>query len=120
MKLNLKSYSGVMLAWTAFLHTIVGIIIYREQIADIASDGFINAVKPQLHAGRAAAFWFLMAGVLMFMLARLMNWLIRVKGTVVPKFVGVYLLALSLIGVFFMPVSGFWLVIPQAIIIIRK
>ncbi|WP_018755487.1 DUF6463 family protein [Paenibacillus terrigena] len=40
-----------------------------------------------------------------------MNWL-RVKGTNVPKVIGVHMLALSLIGVLFIPVSGFWLVIP--------
>ncbi|MCE5173485.1 DUF6463 family protein [Paenibacillus profundus] len=79
-----------------------------------------DAPHPQLHANRAAAFWFLLFGLLLFMLARLMNWLIRVKGTDVPKFIGVHLLALSLIGVFFMPVSGFWLIIPQAVIIIRR
>ncbi|WP_019422162.1 DUF6463 family protein [Paenibacillus sp. OSY-SE] len=79
-----------------------------------------DAPHPQLHANRAAAFWFLLFGLFLFMLARLMNWLIRVKGTDVPKFIGVHLLALSLIGVFFMPVSGFWLIIPQAVIIIRR
>ncbi|NOU94368.1 hypothetical protein GC093_14230 [Paenibacillus sp. LMG 31456] len=118
--MKLKKYSGEMLAWTAALHTVVGIVVYWKQIADIASDGFINAIEPQLHANRAAAFWFLSFGLLLFMLARLMNWLIRVKGTDVPKFVGVHLLVLSLIGVFFMPVSGFWLVIPQAVVIIRR
>ncbi|TXK84901.1 hypothetical protein FU659_06375 [Paenibacillus sp. N3.4] len=118
--MKLKKHSGVMLAWTAALHTVVGIIVYWQSITDIANDGFINAVEPQLHADRAATFWFLFFGVLLFMLACLMNWLIRVKGEDVPKFVGVHLLVLSLIGVFFMPVSGFWLVIPQAVILIRR
>ncbi|NEW06678.1 hypothetical protein GK047_11700 [Paenibacillus sp. SYP-B3998] len=116
----MKKHSGVMLTWTAVLHTVVGIIVYWQQITNIANDGFINAIDPQLHAGRAAAFWFLMFGILLFMLASLMNWFIQIKGTEVPQFVGVHLLALSLIGVLFLPVSGFWLVIPQAIIIMRK
>ncbi|WP_409340592.1 DUF6463 family protein [Paenibacillus sp. MBLB4367] len=118
--MKVKLHSGTMLAWTAALHTAVGIVIYWNQIMDIANDGLINAVEPQLHADRAAAFWFLLFGVLLFMVARFISWLIRVKGMDVPKFVGVYLLALSLIGVFCMPVSGFWLVIPQAILLIRR
>lgn len=109
-----------MLACTAWIHTIVGIIVYWQQIIDIANDGVINAVKPQLYANRAAAFWFFLFGVLMFMIAQLMNWLIRNKGIDIPKFVGIHLLVISLIGVCLLPVSGFWLIIPQAIIILRK
>ncbi|OPH51165.1 hypothetical protein BC351_35535 [Paenibacillus ferrarius] len=118
--MKLKKHSGVMLTWTAVIHTVVGIIVYWEQIIDIANGGFINAIEPQLHANRAAAFWFLLFGLLLFMLARLMSWLIQVMGVDLPKFVGVHLLVLSLIGVLLLPVSGFWLVIPQAVIVMRK
>ncbi|MDR1558206.1 MAG: DUF6463 family protein [Clostridiales bacterium] len=34
--------------------------------------------------------------------------------------IGYYLLALSIFGCLFIPVSGFWLFIPQAIIIINS
>ena len=37
-----------------------------------------------------------------------------------PKTLGYYLLALAVVGCAVMPVSGIWLAIPQALIIIRS
>lgn len=117
MAAKLKSYSGMMLAWTAVLHTVVGIIVYWQPLADIAQSGLFNSIDS--HYDRGSAFWFLLFGVLLFMLAGLIRWLTRVKRLEIPKFLGVYMLALCLVGVFFMPMSGFWLVIPQALIMMR-
>jgi hypothetical protein len=66
---------------------------------------------------RNAIFWFLFGGFIMIVLGKLMqdcleaDWLL-------PKWLGVSLLVLSLIGCMMMPISGFWLVIPQALLII--
>lgn len=117
MAAKLKSYSGTILAWTAVLHTVVGIIVYWQPLADIAQSGLFNSIDP--HYDRGSAFWFLLFGALLFMLAGLIRWLTQVKRMEIPKFIGVYMLALCLVGVFFMPVSGFWLVIPQALIMMR-
>ncbi|KEQ25428.1 DUF6463 family protein [Paenibacillus tyrfis] len=117
MAAKLKSYSGMMLAWTAVLHTVVGIIIYWQPLADIGRSGLFNSIGP--HYDRGSAFWFLLFGALLFMLAGLIRWLTQVKRMEIPKFIGVYMLVLCLVGVFFTPVSGFWLVIPQALIIMR-
>lgn len=115
--MKLKKYSGTLMAWTALLHTVVGIFYYWNPLTDIYKSGLFNSIDP--HYDRGAAFWFLLFGALMFTIASLMNWLQQVKGIDVPKFIGVHLLILCLIGVFFMPISGFWLVIPQAFIIMR-
>jgi hypothetical protein len=112
----MKRYSGVLMGLTAVLHTLVGMVIYWEPILDIARSGFVHSVDP--HFDRGAAFWFLFTGFLFFLIAQWMNWFIK-ENRPIPKFVGWHLLFLSSLGVLLMPLSGFWLIIPQAMIILR-
>ncbi|PYI53469.1 DUF6463 family protein [Paenibacillus flagellatus] len=111
-----KRFVAVALAWTAVLHTVVGIFLYRGQLADMARDGLFNSVDS---GGRSSAFWFFLFGAMIWTLSRVVGWLAN-NGQRVPLFLGAHLLAVGLIGVFFAPLSGFWLVIPQAIVLLRR
>lgn len=114
----MKKYSGLFMWLTGLLHNVVGLILFWEPLKEMFLGGLFNTVVVP-HYDRGLAFWFLFSGFMMFLLAHLMNWIIKDKGLVVPKLVGWHLLYLSILGVITMPISGFWVVIPQAILIIR-
>lgn len=94
------------------LHTLVGILLFREQLAAIGRDGVGNAVDP--HADRQAAFWFLTSGALIVTSGQLARWAQRRTG-MLPAAFGWNTLAIGVAGVVVMPISGFWLVIAQAL-----
>ncbi|MEF3302057.1 DUF6463 family protein [Paenibacillus sp. GYB003] len=108
---------GGTLAWTAVLHTVVGLFLYWEPIKDMAKVGLFNSVVP--HSDRGSAFWFFIFGAMLWTFSRVVGWFAR-AGQRVPTFLGVHLMALCLVGVFFVPLSGFWLGIPQAAVLLRR
>ncbi|MFD0589034.1 DUF6463 family protein [Paenibacillus sp. GCM10027627] len=113
-----KLNSGAMLAWTAALHTVIGAILFWQPLVDIWRDGLFGAVGA--HLDRGNAFWFLMFGFAIYMYACLIRFVERTKGRPIPRFVAIHLLMFSIIGLVFVPLSGFWLVIPQALLLFRK
>ncbi len=112
----MKRWIGPLLMATAVLHTVVGFIFFAVPLADVMRAGVLNAVDP--HYDRAAAIWFLLFGALLWLLGMLAQWSVQQTGTV-PASLGWGLAILGLVGVVLMPVSGFWLVLPQAYIILR-
>jgi hypothetical protein len=105
-----REHVGTMLLGTGVLHTLVGVLAYRQPLLDILGAGQWMSVTG--HRGREAAFWFLLFGVVLMMLGQFVRWALRRAGTL-PASLGWSLLALGLLGVAFMPDSGFWLVLPQ-------
>ncbi len=109
-------WTGPLLMGTAVLHNVVGIFFLREPLLAIMRDGIVNAISPnqmQPNFDREAAFWFLLVGVLLFILGQLAQW-VQQKTDALPDALGWWLLGLALVGVVMMPVSGFWLILPQA------
>ena len=53
--------TGPTLVGIGGLHTVVGVVGYRPQLAAIARDGVVDAVDP--YADRQTAFWFALTGV---------------------------------------------------------
>ena len=86
--------------------------VYRE----IFSGKLINAIGTDLQ--RAFTFWFLMTGILLIVLGETLQYYLKREQRPAPQFLGYALLAISLIGCILIPLSGFWLFIPQAFIII--
>lgn len=107
--------SGYWLIATSLIHLLVGAWLYAEPLADIGRNGIFNAVDPEFD--RNAAFWFMMVAPLLFTLGQLCCWA-QAQGISLPAFVGWYLLAISVVGVVLMPISGFWLLIPPAVLIL--
>ncbi len=116
----MRRLCGPLLMATSALHLLAGLMFYARPLAAIARDGFFNAVIPNLATpsfDRDAAFWFMFFGVMLLILGGLMHWAQNRLGTL-PAFLGWALLALSAAGVILMPVSGFWLVLPQAVLVL--
>ncbi len=116
--MNWKKRSGILLILTSIIHILIGIIVFREPLVEIFHAGLFNSIA--FHYNRATIFWFLMSGVLMFIIGHLMHWLANDLGRELPKFLGWHMLCLSIVGAFFLPISGFWLLLPQALIILKK
>jgi hypothetical protein len=114
--LQLWKYSGVFLIATGILHTVVALILGKDAFTDIFRDGFINAVGEDL--SREFAVWFLVLGVFVIFFGQVLHYYIKKEQKPIPLFLGYNLLILSIIGCLLEPASGFWLFIPQALIII--
>lgn len=112
----MKHRLGTYMIATAGLHTVVGLVFASEPLMKIMNDGFFNAVDP--HFDRMSAFWYMAFGVLLFFIGLLENWGVRQTGTL-PASLGWGLLIFGIICVVLMPLSGFWLVFPQAYLILR-
>ena len=113
---NLWKLSGLFLIITSILHNLVGFIMGWEVLKDIASEGFYNTVSGR--HDRNAIFWFIFSGFTMMIIGKMMHDYIKTNNKPLPYYLGIYLLILSITGCIIMPISGFWLVLPQALIII--
>jgi hypothetical protein len=113
--MNLSKNTGNLLIATGVLHNIIGFVMGWSVLTEIARSGFVNSINEEMD--RNAIFWFLFAGFLMMILGKLMQDYLKAEFRL-PRSLGISMLVLSIIGCIMMPVSGFWLVIPQAILIL--
>lgn len=109
-------YAGHFLIATGIIHNAIGFIMGWPTLTSIARDGFVNTINTEMD--RNAIFWFLFTGFLLMIMGGLYQDRIKESNQPLPAKQGYYLLILSVIGAIMMPVSGFWIVIPQALIII--
>jgi hypothetical protein len=114
--IELWRYSGILLIITGIIHTAFGIASGGGDLLAIVKDGFLNAVGEDL--SRQLSFWFVAMGVFIILLGHVAHHYIKKDQRPLPRFVGYYLLAASVVGCMAVPGSGFWLFIPQALIII--
>lgn len=104
----------------SIIHGGVGAFIYFEQWQAIAQDGWFNAVSPDplaLIFDREGAFWFMFLTPFIFLFGLLCLWAERQK-LAFPVTVGGTLLGTILVGLFLLPVSGFWLVLPPVVMMV--
>jgi len=113
-----KRQMGLTLILTGLLHTIVGLFVFMEQLEPLFTEGLWNTVKDGQFE-RGAAFWFMMFGFLLMIVGYLADWLMKRKEIAPPAAFGWMILIICVIGVIFMPNSGFWLGIPQGVILLR-
>lgn len=114
----MKKYFGYTLIAIALLHQIVGLIVYQAVLLDILNAGLFNTINPP-YWDRDAAFWFLMFGAVFLFLGILIQWIYE-QIAKIPKFMSWGILAIAVIGVSLMPASGFWLVIPPCLLMLRE
>ena len=103
--MKLWKYSGTFLTATGIIHTIYALFI-----------GLVNSIGENYSQG--FAFWFLICGVILILLGQTLQYYIRKEQKPAPVFLGYSILLLTIIGCIIEPASGFWLFLPQAIIII--
>ena len=108
--------SGIFLVATGILHTIVAIAIGKDAFLEIIRDGVINVTSQD--CTRALAFWFLICGIFVIFLGQILHYYIKREQKPAPLFFGYSLLILTILGCIVEPISGFWLFLPQALIII--
>ena len=109
-------YSGIFLIATGILHSVVGIAMGKEYLLGIIKDGFFNTTQNDFPRG--LAFWFLLCGIFFIILGQVLHYYIKKERQPAPNILGYWLLGVGAVGCIIIPVSGFWLFIPQALIII--
>ena len=116
----MRRLCGPLLMATGALDLLYVLVYHARQVAAIAQDGFFDAVDPNAAFStfdRETAFWHLMFGATALILGGLVHWSQDRTGTL-PSFLGWSLLALGLAGVVLMPFSGFWMVLPLAVLMV--
>ena len=101
---------------TGGLHLLVAVAGGWDAWRNIIQDGFADSIGKD--AERAYAFWFLMGGILLLFWGSTLQYYIRKEQKPVPLFLGYSLLLVSVVGYILLPLSSFWLLIPQALIMI--
>lgn len=110
-------FCGWFLIATGIRHAAVGLVLFRQPIADIVREGVLNTVRGQVD--REAAFWFLLFSPVCVALGQLVNRAVEHGDAPLLRSLGVALLVISVVGIAFMPVSGFWIVLAIAALMLR-
>ncbi|MFB9326157.1 DUF6463 family protein [Paenibacillus aurantiacus] len=117
----IKRQIGLCIVLTGLLHSIVGLVLFAEDLIPIVTDGLWDTVVGETRLlNRENAFWFMMFGFVLMLLGYAVDWMLKKLGAAPPAALGWLLLATCLLGAVIMPVSGFWLGLPQAWILARR
>ena len=114
--MKLWKYSGTFLTATGIIHTIYALFIGKDAFSEMLRNGLVNSIGENYSQG--FAFWFLICGVILILLGQTLQYYIRKEQKPAPLFLGYFILLFTIIGCIIEPASGFWLFLPQAIIII--
>lgn len=98
------------------IHTVVALTQEWRVYKAVFSDGLFDSIGNDMQ--KALAFWFFIIGIILIMFGQSLQYYINKEQMPAPLFLGYALLIFSVLGCFIMPVSGFWLFIPQALIIV--
>ena len=107
--------------WLQFLgvaHGVVGVILYRQPLAQIARDDIVNSV-PDL-GDRATAFWFMAVAPNLWLGGRLLRSAVTLGDVAAQRTAGGVLTATGVLGSAVMPISGFWALAAVGIASLRR
>ncbi len=107
--------AGRLLIVIGLIHCALFLWWGRRVLVAIWQDGFFNTIDPR--RDRQVIFWSLCFGVLAIFLGQLISWL-EAQAKRTPAFVGWELLALFVVACALMPVSGGWLALAPAMLVI--
>lgn len=107
-----RAWIGKSIVIIGAIHTAFGFLVFRSTLIEVFKDGLVNTVNGQ--PAREFVFWFVAFGFLAIILGLLVDRSER-ESAKLPKFLGWSLLALTLVMVTIMPVSGAWLVLAPAV-----
>lgn len=114
--MKLWKYSGTFLVITGLIHTIYALLLGKEDFAEMIREGFINSAGDNYN--RAFALWFLICGIILILWGQTLQYYIRKEQKPAPLSLGYCILAVAVVGCIVEPISGFWLFLPQASVII--
>jgi uncharacterized protein DUF6463 len=109
---------GWWLQGLGLAHAVVGVILYRQPLAQIARDGFVNSV-PDL-GDRATAFWFMAAAPTLWLGGRLLRSAESLGDLAAQRTAGGILTVTGVVGSAVIPTSGFWGVAAVGISSLRR
>ena len=113
-----RVWIGHWLMFVAFAHTLVACILFGPALLQVLERGVFNTVGRD--PGTQVAVWFVIAGAVLALLAYAITALERGQQFAALRKLGAGILALSVLGIVLMPTSGFWLVVPAAISLLRR
>ena len=115
--MKIWKYSGIFLIATGILHTIVALALGWKAFVEIIRDGLVITVTPR-NCTHELALWFFICGVFVILIGQVLHFYIKREQKPAPLSFGYSLLVFTIFGCIVEPGSGFWLFIPQALIII--
>ncbi len=113
-----KRWIGRWMIGTATIHTIFAFAVYAEIWSKIISAGVFDTVGVDPELG--APVLFLLWGLLYYVLGFTIDALEKKAFVPLPKSLGWGLLLNGIIAIVLMPESGFWLLFPPAITLIKS
>jgi hypothetical protein len=114
----MRIWIGKSLIIIGIIHSIFGFIVFHNIIADLVREMLFNSINSQLD--RNTAFWFLFTGFAIIIIGGLIDWAER-KHSELPSFLKWSFVAITVLGCFIMPKSGFWLLfIPTIGLLLRR
>lgn len=113
--MNISKNSGNLLIAIGVLHNLIGFTMGWGVLSEIARSGFVNSINQEMD--RNAIFWFLFCGFMLMIIGKMIQEKLQEDGRV-PRWLGMSLLSLAGVGVVMMPLSGIWLVLPPAIMLL--
>ena len=108
-------YAGIYLLVVGVIHTIFGLIMGRGHLRGMVADGFFCAVEST--AERSEFFWFMLTGCFLLILGYAVHWIGWVKRMRPPRTLGWLILIVAAIGMVAIPMSGFVLFVPVALVL---
>ena len=108
--------AGGLLIGVAIVHAVFGAWFGRLPLGAMFSDGLVASVD--LRGERGLVFFFLLLSPLLMMIGQLCVFLGE-RGIAPPRWLGFEVLLLTVACALLMPVSGFWLLLPPAALLLR-
>jgi hypothetical protein len=106
--------------WTIFVaagHTVIGLLAGWNVVGGVIQRGVFNAVGGDPKTGFIV--WFLLCGAVLALLGMAITAIERSGQLALARPLGFGILALTTLGVVLMPVSGFWLMFPVVVGLLR-
>lgn len=113
-----RPWIGPWLMLVAAVHTVFGFVVFAPVLSGMLERGLFNSVGSDAMTG--AVTWFLLFGGPLALVAWQV-WLAERRAAWAElRVLGWGILALTILGLLLMPMSGFWLVLPAAWGLLRR
>lgn len=109
--------SRLLLNITGVFHILIGIWLFFPIVSKLIKNGLINSVSYAAFDDMAILFFFNI-GFMLIVLSEAFHYIEKIR--VIPEYIGWMIMLITLFTSLMMPQSGFWIGIPQGILIIYR